>query len=206
MPEQFNLPGFEAGGPSPPRPRPKPAPRRPHRAFTVFFAIRPAPDDARTLEVLGQRLAQDHGLRCEFLAADRLHVSLHNLGEYDAVPAGLVQRASQVADALVFPAFKVVFDKAVVFRSRGAPYVLCGGEGLNALRQFRLALGMAMADLHMPVLHSFTPHMTLAYKGRLGLVHAIAPVCWPAYELVLINSHYGKTVHEVLGRWPLARS
>lgn len=61
---------------------------------------------------------------------------------------------------------------------------------------------MAMADAHMPVLRSFTPHMTLAYKGRLGMVHAIEPVRWPAYELVLINSHQGQTVHEVLGRWP----
>ena len=203
MPEQLILPGVEPGGPLPPRPRAKPAPRLPRKAFNLFFAIRPAPDDARRLEALGRSLAGMQGLVCQPLAAERLHVSLHNLGEYDALPTGLVRMASTVADGLTFPAFDVVFDQAMVFRSRGAPYVLCGGQGVDALRQFRLALGMAMADVHMPVLRSFTPHMTLAYKGRLGLVHAIEPVRWPAYELVLINSHQGKTVHEAVGRWPL---
>jgi 2'-5' RNA ligase len=203
MPEQLILPGVEPGGPPPPRPRAKPATRRPRRAFNLFFAIRPAPDDALTLEALGRSLAQAHGMQCQPLVADRLHVSLHNLGEHDTVPSGLVRLASAVAEGVAFPAFDVVFDQAMVFRSRGAPYVLGGGQELDALRRFRLELGMSMADVHMPVLRSFTPHMTLAYKGRLGLVHPIAPVRWPAHELVLINSHQGKTVHEVLGRWPL---
>jgi 2'-5' RNA ligase len=205
MPEQLILPGVEPGGPPPPRPRAKPALRRPRRAFTLFFAIRPAPDDARKLEALGRSLAQVHGMQCQPLAADRLHVSLHNLGEYDTVPSGLVRLASAVAEGLAFPAFDVVFDEAMVFRSRGAPYVLCGGEGLDALRRFRLELGIALKNAFplMDVKRDFTPHMTLAYKGRLGLKHAIDPMHWPAHELVLINSHQGKTVHEVLGRWPL---
>ncbi|WP_294765577.1 hypothetical protein [uncultured Rhodoferax sp.] len=76
------------------------------------------------------------------------------------------------------------------------------------MHQFRQALGIALADAfrYLKVKREFTPHMTLAYKGRLGLEHPIAPVRWPAHELVLINSHQGKTVHEVLGRWPLPRA
>ncbi|APW43087.1 hypothetical protein RS694_11480 [Rhodoferax saidenbachensis] len=204
MSEQLTLPGMEEGGPAPPRPRPKPI-LRPRRAFNLFFAIRPAPDDALTLEALGHRLAQAHGMRCKPLAAGRLHVSLHNLGEYDVVPPGLIRLASLVADGLAFPAFDVVFDHAMVFRGRGTPYVLCSSSKLEALDTFHLELGIALKNAFplLDVKRDFTPHITLAYKGRLGLVHSIEPLRWSAHELVLINSHQGKTVHEVLGRWPL---
>lgn len=202
MPEQFSLPGFEPGGPAP-RPRAR-APQRFRRAHALFFAIRPAPGDALALAALGRRLARMHGMSCAPLAADRLHISLHGLGGYDVVPTWLVDRAIQVADSVDHGAFDVEFDHATVFRKEGPPpYVLEGGRGLDALRQFRQGLGIAMAHAFplMQVDRRFTPHLTMAYGGPEGLVHPIEPVRLPAHELVLIDSHQGKTIHEVLGRW-----
>lgn len=132
MPEQLILPGVEPGGPQPPRQRAQSAPRRPRKAFNLFFAIRPTPEDARRLAALGDSLAVAQGLQCQPLPAERLHVSLHNLGEYDAVPPGLVRLASAVADGLAFAAFEVVFDQALVFRSRGSP--MCCAVGAEWTR------------------------------------------------------------------------
>lgn len=202
MSVQLTLPGLEAAAPPAP-PRRRTFVRRPQPPYNLFFAVRPEPDDAARIAALGLRWMQEQGVRGRPLPAARLHVSLHNLGGYEAVPQPLVDRAVRLAQALSFPSFDVVFDQAMVFRGREAPYVLCGGDGLDALRQFRLVLGMAMADADLPATVRFTPHMTLCYRGQQGLVHSIAPLRWTAREFVLINSHYGKTEHELLGCWPL---
>eukprot|EP01041_Mallomonas_annulata_P021701 gene21701-41819_t len=103
MAEQLSFPGFEPGGRSPAKQRPKPA-WQGRKAFNLFFALRPAPDDAQSLESLGRRMAQTHGMQSRPLAVEHLHVSLHGLGGYDVVPPWMVDRASQVAEGLALPA------------------------------------------------------------------------------------------------------
>jgi 2'-5' RNA ligase len=88
------------------------------------------------------------------------------------------------------------------FPSSGT-YVLCGGAGTAQLAAFRQSLGLAMGDAGLPVKRSFTPHMTVLYDRHPIAEHAIEPITWTAKEFVLINSHVGKGVHEVLGRWSL---
>jgi 2'-5' RNA ligase len=45
--------------------------------------------------------------------------------------------------------------------------------------------------------------MTMSYSGRAVAEHAIEPIRWTAREFLLIDSHVGKTYHEVVGRWRL---
>ncbi|MNT05657.1 RNA 2',3'-cyclic phosphodiesterase [compost metagenome] len=83
--------------------------------------------------------------------------------------------------------------------------VLCADDEANvaALRAFRQRLGEALADVGLKPARAFTPHMTVAYARRKLEKHALeAPARWAAHSLVLIDSHVGEGVHEVLGRWP----
>jgi 2'-5' RNA ligase len=45
--------------------------------------------------------------------------------------------------------------------------------------------------------------MTLMYDRHAVAEHSIESVCWVAHEFVLIRSHVGKGIYDVLGRWPL---
>ena len=75
--------------------------------------------------------------------------------------------------------------------------------GTAKLAVFRQSLGLAMDQAGLPLKCSFTPHMTVLYDRHPIAEHDIEPITWTAKEFVLVNSHVGKSVHEVLGRWSL---
>jgi 2'-5' RNA ligase len=137
------------------------------------------------------------------LRTDRLHITLHVLGEYDERPESDIALARQAADAVVADAFDVEFDRAMTFHTPSNPYVLRVGEGTEQIEAFWLKLGIEIANVRSFREPSFTPHMTLSYKGNVAAEHPIEPIRWTAREFVLINSHVGKTYHEHVGRWPL---
>ena len=144
-----------------------------------------------------------HALKGTLVEAHRLHVTLFDLGGYAQVPADKVAQASNAAASVAVPALDVVFEKAMSY-AKGA-LVLCADdeENISALRAFRQRLGEALADAGLKPSRSFTPHMTVAYARRKLEKHLLeAPVRWAAASLVLIDSHVGRGVHEVLGRWP----
>ena len=45
--------------------------------------------------------------------------------------------------------------------------------------------------------------MTVAYRNGSSSTQPIDPVGWTVDELVLIDSHVGRSRHVVLGRWKL---
>jgi 2'-5' RNA ligase len=51
--------------------------------------------------------------------------------------------------------------------------------------------------------YRFSPHMTLAYRDGQPSSETIPAFGWAVDELVLINSHVGRTHHKILGRWKL---
>ncbi|MGJ7499573.1 2'-5' RNA ligase family protein [Variovorax sp. ZT5P49] len=172
---------------------------------TLFLALLPDTQDAATIAALGERMNSQHTLKGTLVEAHRLHVTLFDLGDYAQVPADKVAQASNAAASVPVPAFDVVFEKAMSY-AKGA-LVLCADDEANvsALRVFRQRLGEALADAGLKPSRSFTPHMTVAYARRKLEKHALeAPVRWTAASLVLIDSHVGEDVHEVLGRWPAA--
>ncbi|RTQ36800.1 RNA 2',3'-cyclic phosphodiesterase [Variovorax gossypii] len=203
MSEQLLLPGIEP----PPKPLPRPRSKAPRVApaleHSLFFAIVPASHDATSIAALGERMNSQHALKGTLVDAHRLHVTLFDLGGYPSVPADKVALASKAAASVVPPTFDIVFEKAMSY-TKGA-LVLCADddEGVSALKAFRQRLGEALADAGLKPPRSFTPHMTVAYARRKLEKHALEePVRWTAASLVLIDSHVGEGVHEVLGRWP----
>ena len=201
MVDQMNLFGFDNRTPGTSRPVVKPT-RGPRKRRKLFFAILPDAHAAKEIASLGATLDKQHKIGGQPLRPDRLHITLHVIGEYDETPRAAVLAARQAGDAVVADAFDVVFDRAMTFIGAKA-YVLCGGEGVEQVKAFWLNLGIQLADIHAFKKPSFTPHMTLSYKGRPVVEHPIEPIRWTAREFVLINSHVGDTYHEVVGRWPL---
>lgn len=203
MSAQLLLPGIDP----PPRPLPRPrgtkAPRKAPLPHSLFFALLPDTQDAATIAALGERMNSQHALKGTVVEAQRLHVTLFDLGDHEQVPADKVAQALNAAAALRVPALDVVFEKSMSY-AKGA-LVLCADDEANvaALREFRQRLGEALADVGLKPSRAFTPHMTVAYARRKLEKHALeAPVRWTTHSLVLIDSHVGEGVHEVLGRWP----
>ncbi|MBI1683154.1 2'-5' RNA ligase family protein [Caulobacter hibisci] len=174
----------------------------------LFFGIFPEPAVAETIAGRARDLRGQLGLSGAPLTPDRLHVTLHHIGDYSGLPRGIVAQALEAGAAIAqtAAAFGVTFDKAASFNNRGNnPFVLQGGEGLADLHGFQKALGLAMAraGLGKQVAKQFNPHVTLLYDRSLAPETPVAPVSWTVSEVVLIHSLLGQTRHIVLGRWPL---
>ena len=190
MSEQLSLLGFEAA----------PATDR------LFFAIFPDPATSARIAGRAQGLREAGGLSGRPLANDRFHITLHHLGDHAGVRRDIVDSAGEAAQAVTTPAFQVTFDKAASFHNGGNnPFVLQGGEGLEALKAFQRDLGLAMAraGLGRLVDKTFTPHVTLLYDKQLAPERPIDPVTWTVSEFVLIHSLLGRTQHIPLARWRL---
>jgi len=192
MAEQFSLAGFDE--PAAPTDR-------------LFFALFPDPATAQRISHTAQQLRQRSGLKGKPLEPERLHITLHHLGDTVGVPAHVVAAASQAAEGLGAAAFDVSFERAESFagRARKRPFVLRGDAGLAELLGFQQAVGVAMAKAGLGrwVETRFTPHVTLLYDDQLVSPQAIETVRWRVTDLVLVHSLLGQHKHVMLGRWPL---
>ena len=191
MSKQLSLAGFD---PAPPR------------NDTLFFAILPDVATARRIGGMAQGLRAAHGLRGKLIAPERLHITLHHLGDHAGLPTNLLETAQAVAATVVVPPFEVLFDRVISFGlSRNRPVVLVGGEALGGLHRFQQALGAAMVKggLGQHAESHFTPHVTLLYNESEFPEQAVEPVGWTVREFVLVHSLRGKSIHRHLARWPL---
>ena len=204
MSNQASFPGFDDVLQSPP-PKDKGSPKPPSGKlpFSVFFSIFLPSAFAKPIATQVASFGRAHGLVGKPLLPHRLHITLHDLGNFAEVPADLVKLALAAGNAVTAVAFDVTFNHAMSFPSSGT-YVVCGdADGTAALVAFRESLGVAMAEVGLKVKKSFTPHMTVAYDRTRIARHDIDPIIWTAGEFMLIKSHVGKGIYDELGRWPL---
>ncbi|WP_330163020.1 2'-5' RNA ligase family protein, partial [Xanthomonas translucens] len=103
---------------------------------SLFFAVLPDAATAQRMFALGERVRAAHGLRGPGLPVERLHLTLHYLGEYAGMPPRLLQQAHAVGQALAAAPFELCFDRVLSFRGRGRarPLVLHGDGEPPALR------------------------------------------------------------------------
>lgn len=153
------------------------------------------------------QLRGQHALRGQPLQTDRLHVTLHHLGDYAGLPADVLAAANAAAGGVAAGAFDVAFDSVASFPARGraAPFVLRGGEALVPLHTFQRLLGERMAGCGLARLveRRFTPHVTLLYDRCNVATQAVQPIVWRVRGFALVHSLLGRTEHRVLGRWDL---
>ena len=203
---------FDTLPPGPPAsPLPAPAspssdggPDAPH---AVFFAVAADAATAASLHERAGMIDRQLGVGGRLLEPGRLHVSLHAVGAYIGMrPDADIARWCRAGSAARSAPFEVVFDQVATFGGDGNPLVFKSSNesdraGFLALH---LMLGMMLADVGERIRpRSFTPHMTLSYRGKRVPETAIEPVRWRPHELVLIDSHVGAHRHDLLARWPL---
>lgn len=183
----------------------------------LFFALFPRDEAIPQIVKTSQQLRDEHGLTGKSLSNDRLHVTLHHVGDYaGGLPDGLVETVQKAAEELAskieMPAFEVTFDRAMSFAGspRNKPFVLRGDEGraggLADLMAFQkeFYLVMCRAGLQGPRANAkFAPHLTLMYDSQGVPEQAVEPIRWTAHDFVLVHSLLGQTKHIHLGRWPL---
>lgn len=179
-----------------------PAPRE-----SLFFALLPDPATAQRAFALGERLRAAHGLRGRALPPERLHVTVHYLGEYAGIPPRLLQQAHGAGQALASAPFELCFDRVASFGNRtGArPLVLLGDAEPAALCQLREALQRQLGrhGLATRADAAYVPHLTLAYDEREVPPQPLPELRWTVATLSLIRSvqGQGRYLHEAT--WPL---
>jgi 2'-5' RNA ligase len=169
-----------------------------------FFGIYVAAETASHLTNITRDLRRRHRLTGEPLLADRLHITLHHLGDYDVERKSIATMGIEAGKIVHTAPFEVEFDRIMSFWGKNSmPLVLCGSEGIADLKAFQRSLGesMAKAGLGKYVEKNFTPHVTLLYDDRRVDEHPIEPIRWVVKDFVLIHSLLGETKHTVLGRW-----
>ena len=172
-------------------------------SLRLFFGIWPDAQAADALTRLMQRLRDDRVLRGELVDKDRLHMTLHHLGDFvDQIPPSLLPAAREAAAAVKVSPFEVVLDR--VGGTRG-PFLLRPSNGAAALKSFRQALSVALikAGLARRIDTTFNPHMTLSYDFSDVREQEVEPISWTARQFVLIKSRLGKHQHIQRGCWPL---
>lgn len=184
-------------------------PERPKRPERLFFAVLPDPETADRVRTLIDRFVADNHLTGTPLKAERLHISLHHVGDYARLRSKFVYAARLAGQAVTMRSFEVTFRFIKSFdgapshddRSGRRPLVLLA-EG-DALGDLHKAVRAAMARNGLRPTPSFRPHMTLLYGAKLIPMQAIAPISFPVSDFVLIHSALGLTRYEILDRWPL---
>lgn len=190
MTQQMGLPGFD-----PPTPTDR-----------LMFLLYPDAATAERIAAEARRLRESLNLRGQLLLTDRLHVTLHHLGDYVGLPADVVRKGEAAGAAVAAAPFDVAFDRAASFANRPGnnPFTLQGGEGVQALVAFQQRLALEMAKVGLKPDKAFLPHVTLLYDGQVVPAQPVLPLAWTVDRFALVQSKLGQTRHVILRTWALA--
>lgn len=182
-------------------------PVRPARAERLFFAVFPKAETARRIGESAARLLGKEHFEGHWIRADRLHVSLHHIGDYKRLPTKLIYAAREAGDTIRIRPFEISFHAIRSFEgvpansARQRPVVLLGEA--NSLRSLHEALGCALEKQGLRPATYFTPHLTFVYGCKLVCSRQIEPIRFTIDELALVHSRLGLGQYEFIGRWPL---
>ncbi|QWW68068.1 2'-5' RNA ligase family protein [Rhizobium sp. WYJ-E13] len=190
---------------SDPRKKSNPVGERHHR---LFFMLRPTTEAASEALEIAQAYRNAHSLTEPSRPRELLHVTLNGIGAYRRLPQDIVFGAEQVAATVRARPFDLVLDEVISFSHPGEPqaFVICSRQENEALLDLRRQIqeGLYEAGLPYNLGGHLTPHMTLLYDRKTVLPEKLnRPVQWNIREFLLIHSIYGKSEHNVVGRWPL---
>lgn len=169
----------------------------------LFFGLWPEAHAAERLTRLMTQLRHDGIMPGKPVDHDRLHLTLHHLGDFvDQIPPSLLPAAQAAAATVRMTPFEVVFDR--IGGTKGQ-FLLRSSDGSTALRHFRKTLGDALikAGLRRRVEPNFAPHVTLSYDFSDEPERAIEPIGWTVREFILVESLLGKHQHLRQGNWPI---
>ncbi|KQR18306.1 MULTISPECIES: 2'-5' RNA ligase family protein [Xanthomonas] len=172
----------------------------------LFFAVMADAATAGLAAGIAEGLLQSGQVDGKPLGRERLHVTLHHLGDYaGGLPPSLVSRASQAAERVAMEAFDVEFDRVGTFGGRRSqlPCVLRGEERVRGLYTLQGALGRQLAHVGIAGDAQYTPHMTLLYCNQTLPQRRCDALAWTVRDFALVRSFLGQSRYQIEGRWPL---
>ncbi len=178
-------------------------PARPKRPERLFFAVVPELEASLQIGRMVDGFIAERELKGARIRADRLHISLHHIGDYKRLKSATVYAAKLAGDAVSARPFDMEFHAAETFdtgRDR-RPLVLLG-QG-DALFAFQEILGSAMQKNGLRPAGDFKPHMTLLYGSTKVPQQPIDPIRLHVKGFTLIHSEVGRTKYNLLHRWSL---
>ncbi len=179
-------------------------PARPKRPERLFFALLPDGPTALRIANFAEQFVRANGLKGTRVKADRLHVSLHHIGDFKRLRSDVMYAAGQAGDSVSAPSFEMTFSSVATFGTEDGrkPLVLLAtAEAVSPLHQL---LGGALKKSGLRAAENFTPHMTLFYGATRLPPQAIDPIRFPVKDFALIHSALGLKKYTVLQRWPLS--
>jgi 2'-5' RNA ligase len=184
-------------------------PARPKRPERLFFGVFPDTETSIRVGRFGEQFIRERCLKGRPLRAERLHVSLHHVGDYKRLQTKFLYAAKQAGTAVSMRRFEVTFRFIESFegppptdaRPYRRPLVLLGES--DALLELHRVLGAAMERSGLRAAEDFTPHMTMFYGAKPIARQAIEPFRFVVREFALIHSELWRTRYNVIGRWPL---
>ncbi len=186
-------------------------PARPKRPETLFFGLFPDDETALRIDRFRQQFIAEKRWEGRPLKPERLHVSLHHVGDFPRLRTKDLYAARQAGAAISMGPFELTarFVKSFegVTQSAGEPrtrplVLLIEGDVLSELHR---TLGAAMKKIGLRAAEDFTPHMTLSYGSRAIPMQAIEPIRFAVDKVVLIHSERWLTRYHVIESWPLRR-
>jgi 2'-5' RNA ligase len=184
-------------------------PLRPKRPERLFFGLFPDTETSVRVGQFTRRFLSENQWKGRPLETERLHVSLHHVGDYERLRTKFIYAARQAGEAISMRPFEVTFRFIKSFegapqidgRARRRPLVLLG-EG-DALLELHKILGAAMRKNGLRAAEHFTPHMTLSFGPKPMPMQAIEPLRFVTNEFALIHSKRGLTQYDLVDRWSL---
>ncbi len=128
---------------------------------------------------LRMRLDREGGPRVTWVAPDRMHVTLHFLGQVEESRAESIVAA--MAPPIAVPAFTLTIDRLGAFPARGRPRVVwAGGPAAPAIGEVHRLMGARLAACGCVLdERPFSPHVTLGRvrepRGSLPALPRIDP-------------------------------
>jgi 2'-5' RNA ligase len=185
-------------------------PWRPNRPERLFFALFPDSGTSARIGRFAERLLWEcrleEGTR---IKADRLHVSLHHVGDFRRLRTQVVYAARQAGRSVSTRPFEMTLGSIESFRKpptkdRPPEWLLVLRGEADPLLQLHRKLGFAMAKSGLKAALNFTPHMTLHYGPLRVPARTIEPIRLVVNQFSLVHSELGLTRYNIIDRWPLA--
>ncbi|MGL4960647.1 MAG: 2'-5' RNA ligase family protein [Inquilinus sp.] len=180
--------------------------RRPKKPERLFYCLMPDREACGRLVRFIDGFFAENDIRGSRLKTERLHMTLHHIGDFKRLSTALLYRAKLAGKAVSEGQVELRLCSIRSFppapnKPNRRPLVLLGdGQRLRTLFH---TLGHAMRTNRFEAADDFEPHVTLSYSPQFVPVQAIEPIRFVAKDFVLIHSRLGLTQYEVIDRWPL---
>lgn len=179
----------------------QPRPPKPER---LFFGV--LPDAAAALRIaqcvdgfIGAR-----GLKGSRVRVERLHVSLHHIGDFKRMRSQTIMAATLAGDAVLQSRFEMTLHSIGSFGAEKPDgwtlALIGGGEGI---KQLHCTLAAALKKSGLAANNQFAPHLTLLYGSAPVAIRPITAIRFTVVDFALIHSARGLGKYTVLQRWPL---